>query len=212
MSIITEIECLTYVPHGKGAANDSLFEQTRKIRNYVKNGRKDIIIKAVSLDIEGKSLITHYIGTDSLLVPIPRSSPITNGFVWPSLEICIALKELGLGKEVAQILQRDYKVKKSSLSTSAEDRLSVDEHFKSMSINTNLLFQPETVVLVDDVVTQGRTLMAVYRHVNNIFPESCIKSFTPIRSLFASAPYNKTFDPHISRIEYFSSGKTFVHH
>jgi hypoxanthine phosphoribosyltransferase len=63
------------------------------------------------------------------------------------------------------------------------------------------LIQPARIVMVDDVVTKGRTLLAAARRVREAFPNSEVKGFALIRYLGLvpdiesfKAPINGTID------------------
>lgn len=115
------------------------------------------------------------------LIPIPRSSPVKPGSVFPSKVIAETLIENKIGESLIECLKRTNAVPKSSGEYSAETRNSVDTHLESLSVDNVLILEP-TLILIDDVFTQGRTAMASAMKLKELFPEKGIKVFCPFRT------------------------------
>lgn len=95
------------------------------------------------------------LGPRAALVPVPSSRAGVPGERAATTRLCAALVRQGLGAGVWPSMSRAFTVPSSSRSA-AGDRLSVQGHYESLEL---VALVPATVVLVDDVVTRGSTLM-----------------------------------------------------
>lgn len=124
-----------------------------------------------------------YFGPKVVLVPAPRSSPLTKGALWPALRICEAMSAEGLGGRVETHLQRMKPVRKSAFAAPGE-RPGAQEHFDSVSVGRQgLLDRPTAITLVDDVVTRGATFVGLFPHLSAAFPEAVIRCFALVRTV-----------------------------
>lgn len=202
---------LDYPPQS-GKATADIKEKAKAIRDQVKAGRSQItefaiIDKLFKLEINPLESI---LGANVALIPVPRSAPLVKDGVWPSKVIAEALVKHGLGERVLPCLERVYAVKKSAFQTGSSERTTVEEHYQSLGVDTRLL-QPERITLIDDVITQGRTMYASARRVHEAFPDAEISAFAFLRTR-SFDPVAKIFNPQIAKITYNPrTGKTFVH-
>lgn len=91
--------------------------------------------------------------------------------------LAAALASEGLG-HVWRGLQRISAVRKSATAPSGE-RPTVTDHYDSLTVQPSLI-APTRVVLVDDVVTKGRTLLGAARRVAESFPEPQVLAFARV--------------------------------
>ena len=116
----------------------------------------------------------------AVLVPVPGSAPGSDA-PWVALQLAVALRDVGRAGSVWPGLQRSFAVRKSATALSGE-RPTVCEHYQSFSV-----IQPPAVirriVLIDDVVTKGRTLLAAAARMQALFPHADIRAFAFIRTL-----------------------------
>jgi adenine/guanine phosphoribosyltransferase-like PRPP-binding protein len=54
---------------------------------------------------------------------------------------------------------------------------------------------PERIVLIDDVVTKGRTLLAAATRLQEAFPSAQIRAFALVRTMGLIAGVNQLLDP-----------------
>ncbi|MBL4711705.1 MAG: hypothetical protein JKX75_04285 [Gammaproteobacteria bacterium] len=141
------------------------------------------------------------------IVPVPRSSPLVEGGLWPSMVIAEALQTAGYAGQVLPCVSRVVAVPKSSSSPS-DKRPSVDTHYDSLEVTEGDLFQPSKITLVDDVLTQGRTTVACARRLMDAFPDAEISVFAMVRTL-GFKNITEIIDPVANIIKYYPSGKTF---
>ena len=134
-------------------------------------------------------------GDDVLLIPVPGAGLTKPNTVWPALSICKALVTAGLGASVAPALRRAHAVLKSA---GSQHRPSLQEHHDSLTVQRTIL-RHGRVLLVDDVVTSGTTLMAGARRVRSAFPEATVAAFALARVQSAGEP-SYLFEPVLERI------------
>ena len=94
------------------------------------------------------------------LVPVPGSSLRKPSSLWVPLRIAQQLRHNGIGEEVREYLRRTTPVPRSSQSSSAGGRTTVPRHVETLGVPSEQLVPPRRILLVDDVVTMGTTLIA----------------------------------------------------
>jgi predicted amidophosphoribosyltransferase len=129
--------------------------------------------------------LADYFGANSVVVPIPRSAPLKDPTaLWPSRELCKAIVAQGLACEMLPLLERVQAVPKSAFAKSAAERATPDQHFQSTSVKAALqLFRGRTLVLVDDVITRGSTMLGMHTRLKEAFPDVDVKCFAAFRSM-----------------------------
>ncbi len=125
--------------------------------------------------------LAGFFRSDDLLVPVPGSTPNTCGSTWVAAALADALVRAGVGSMVWRGLHRICPVRKSATAAPGA-RPSVSRHYESFLIER----PPKTlasVVLIDDVVTKGRTFLAAATRLREAFPEAEIRAFALLRTL-----------------------------
>jgi predicted amidophosphoribosyltransferase len=116
---------------------------------------------------------------DAVLVPVPGSA--TSGDApWAASQLATALRQLGLAHRLWVGLRRRIAVRKSSTAPSGE-RPTVAEHYESFSV-VPAMMSFSKIVLIDDVVTKGRTLLAAAARLQTELPHADIRAFALIRT------------------------------
>jgi len=54
---------------------------------------------------------------------------------------------------------------------------------------------PPSVVLIDDVITKGRTLLAAAARVHEAFPDAQVRAFAMLRTMGLSSGVQQLLDP-----------------
>jgi predicted amidophosphoribosyltransferase len=129
-----------------------------------------------------ESALGTFFEVPSVLVPIPSSSKQQAGTPWVPLNLAKELHRHGLGQEVWPCLIRTTVVRKSSTAP-PDERPRAREHFESMTLNRELLDDPEGILLVDDVVTRGATLLGAAQRLQEAFPNASVRAFAAMRTI-----------------------------
>ncbi len=203
---------LTYSPRGTG----SLADNSRDVRTYLK---QDLIIsesniptsEAIVESIKNNLMnlpFKDFFGSHAYLVPVPRSSLTKDGTLWVPKNLVEAFSRQGLGKPFICI-ERMEAVEKSSFSA-AKDRPKAIDHFRTIRIKSDLkrIEGVKEIILVDDIVTSGSTLLGAASCISQAFPNAHIRAFAAIRTISNSAEFNKIQDPCIGTIKLLPNGKT----
>ena len=194
-----------YSPRG----TSELSQRSRNVCGHIKAGKVALIESAVPL-LEGLAAATlaPFLNAQVTLVPVPRSAPLAEGALWPAKVIADVLATAGLGGGVLPCVERVTAVRKSS-SSPAKERPSVAEHYDSLDVQDQLI-KPTQITLVDDVLTQGRTMVACALRLLEAFPEAEIRCFAIIRTQGFVDNVETIVEPSTGVIHYYqTSGKTF---
>jgi hypothetical protein len=185
-SNIPFVSFLQYAP--QGASNTSLISKAVVLQIKVDGfyAQKQIIPYAIErLEQNLTKLEEHrdWFSPSTFLVPVPRSAPIVVGGVWPSHRICEELKNRKLGGHILPCLRRTVAIQKSA--TARGNRPGPIDHYNSVEVDdkTPLLFQPERILLVDDVVTRGSTFLGMVPRLQESFPDADILCFGLVRTM-----------------------------
>ena len=133
------------------------------------------------------------LGSNVILVPVPRSVPSSSESSWAAGQIALALMQQGLAAAVWTGLRRQCAVRKSATAPCI-GRLTVAEHYESFVVDSSLR-APGRIALVDDVVTRGRTLLAASMRMQERFPGAQIGAFALVRTLGLVPDIEQLVDP-----------------
>jgi hypothetical protein len=86
-----------------------------------------------------------------------------------------------LARDVVPILARVSAVRKSAISAPGE-RPTVHQHYDSFAVQI-VAPAPIHIVLIDDVVTAGSTLLAAASRIAEAYPEASVRAFALIRTM-----------------------------
>lgn len=170
--------CYVYTKHG----TSEQARAARRIRDRLKLGGPDALTGAAEriaqLHTKGSPL-EGWISDDAILVPAPGSAPLVQGGLWVPERMCRALIPAGVGGSVATLVTRAKAVPKSAYATVGA-RPTVAQHIDSLEVGSQLL-PPGPLVIVDDVITKGRTLLAVATKLEQAYPDREIRAFAVMR-------------------------------
>lgn len=118
---------------------------------------------------------------DAWLVPVPGCSPACAAST-AACQLAMAFHALGLAHEVWPGIARRLAVPRSATARLGE-RPTVRQHYESFAVGTTRGSPPHRIVLIDDVITKGRTLLAAAARLRHEFPHADIRAFALVRTL-----------------------------
>lgn len=190
-SNIDYVSFLRYSPKGKTAPSLRSYNFTHAVKNdgpliWDRKTHRAIEFMVARLGevIPKHPFLKDLFGPETIVVPMPRSSPLVAGGLWPTMRLCSELVAQGLAAAVYPCLVRHTAVQRSHTAT-AGNRPGPLMHMESMSVDKSEFppFSPERLVLVDDVVTKGATILGAYPHLKSGFPTFSVRCFALIRTM-----------------------------
>jgi hypothetical protein len=171
--------CYVYSPSGESA----VCARSRLLRALLKEGDARFMFKyalRVRQQLEPAAMLAGFFVRDDVLMPVPRSVPRLGG-TWPAAELAQALVQAGVGGTTWSGLHRISPVRKSATAAKGR-RPSVARHYDSFRMES-VTARLQSVVLIDDVVTRGRTLLAAAARVSEALPHAQIRAFALLRTM-----------------------------
>jgi predicted amidophosphoribosyltransferase len=205
---ITKLEfgsLLTYSPYG-------MSERAKSSRNVMSDLKGDKFISEHLPVLMSKYLaqgiktnlmkypFAHFFESSSILVPTPKSSLVKPETLWVPQRLALALAQKQLGKAVKECLVRVKPLPKSS-TTSAEDRPKALQHYESLEVRWRETSKPKEILLIDDIVTRGATLLGAANRLIDTFPDAHIRAFAMMRTMSGPSIFDRITDPCIGWIE-----------
>jgi hypothetical protein len=190
--------CYVYSPAGRSA----ICERSRLLRTLLKEGDAHFMIR-YALRVQQQSgpsaRLAGFFQSNDVLVPVPGSSPSARGN-WVAADLAHALVHEGLGAMAWHGLRRVSPVPKSATAAPG-GRPTVSRHYESFCMDRPLV-QPAGVVVVDDVITKGRTLLAAAARIRETFPEAQVRAFALLRTMGLVARVDQLLDPCTGEIKW----------
>jgi hypothetical protein len=194
---ITFASCYVYSPCGSGAA----CERSRLLRAMLKSGDSHFIVKyafRVRQQVADESPLAGFVCPYHVLVPVPGSARSAAGNMTVAEHLAMAMVEAGLGSGIWNGLHRSFSVRKSATAAPGS-RPTVANHYDSFAIGAETAPPPQ-IVLVDDVVTKGRTLLAAAARLQDTFPTMGIRAFALLRTMGFVEGVQHLLDPCVGEI------------
>jgi len=186
---------LTYTPRG----NLTKHYESRTVMRNLKN---DVVLQSGNLMSEDIARIilrelknypfSDYFNEDAILIPTPKNSLPQKDDLWVPQRITSVFASNGLGKS-EECLIRETPLPRSS-KVSAPNRPKAFQHYDSMKVR-ELLFNPKEIVLVDDVITRGATVLGTVNRLAETFPKALIRVFAVMRTISNPDDFSKIVDP-----------------
>jgi predicted amidophosphoribosyltransferase len=157
---------------------------TKWLEHYAARVREQVIQKQLFCDL---------FHPDAWLVPVPKGRATLRGCFWPARQLALAFKATGLAGTVWTGLRRVTSVERSSAAWMWE-RPTVQQHFQSFAVMRSVT-PPPSIVLIDDVITKGRTLVAAAMSFHEAFPQTQIRAFALVRTMGLILDIERLIDP-----------------
>jgi hypothetical protein len=190
--------CYVYSPAGGGVR----CERSRLLRELLKEGDAHFMLKyavRVRQQNEGRSCLAGFFRADDVLVPVPRCTPTARG-TWVAAELAQALVWVGMGTKAWPGLHRTCAVRKSATAASRA-RPSVAVHYESFEVE-RLPCHAASLMLVDDVITRGRTLLAAAARLSEAFPGAPVRAFALLRTRGRVSSIEQLLEPCLGEIRW----------
>lgn len=195
---------LTYSPYGV----TDIEKSSRTTRTNLKEeGFIDVESNQIPMSDYLSGLIKKKIDTlpfasffneNTVLIPAPSSSLLQPNSLWVPELLANALVKVGLGKDAKSCLERVYAVDKSS-KVSSEKRPKVIDHYNSMGVQ-KILDDPSEILVIDDIVTRGSTLLGAVNRLTDAFPNTKIRGFAFMRTITNSNEFESIVKPCTGKI------------
>jgi predicted amidophosphoribosyltransferase len=166
------------------------------LRAFLKEGDAHFMLRYASRvhqQAEESPPLAGFFHAHDLLVPVPGSAPKPARHIWVAADLADALVGQGLGSAAWAGLRRIHAVCKSATALPGA-RPTVARHYESFLIERSQL-APRSVVLIDDVITKGRTLLAAASRVQEAFPNAQIRAFALLRTMGLVSGVQRLLDP-----------------
>jgi hypothetical protein len=187
---------LAYSPKGRSERS----AKSRRVCYGIKRGDTQLLVQAVTVlgQVFAEAGFDEFLRPDVGLVPAPGSAPHVPGGLWPAELIAKALVGAKRGGSVLPYLHRKEAVPKSAFAAPGE-RPTVERHYATITVDRELVV-PKRLVLVDDVITRGRTLLSCARLLQEAFPSAEVRCFGMIRTMGLHGDVERIVDPCKGRI------------
>lgn len=158
-------------------------QRSKRICGNIKSGNSLVIKRLIYhiSELAQEHPISQMFDNNPVLVPVPRSTHMVEGAVWPAKILSEHLVSAGFGAVVQNFVARIHPVPKSSNFYTAESRPSCNTHYNSLLCTPPQAFI-EKIILVDDVFTLGRTSCACARRLRETYPNTEIFVFAAMRT------------------------------
>ena len=195
---------LTYSPYGEADLEKSS-RTTRtnlKEEGFINIESKQLPMSDYLAELIKKKIETlpfaSFFNENSILIPAPSSSLLQPDSLWVPELLANALVKMGLGKDAKSCLQRVKAVAKSS-KVGSENRPKVIDHYNSMAVQ-KILDEPKEIVVIDDIVTRGSTLLGAANKLADAFPNTQIRGFAFMRTITNPNEFESIVKPCIGKI------------
>lgn len=135
----------------------------------------------------------EFFADPGMLIPIPDFRPPGQATLWAARRLALALHEMGLAEEVWAGLKRVSSVEKSS-SAWMWERPTVLQHYQSFAVVPSSK-TARNILLIDDVITKGRTLAAAAIRIQEAFPKADVRAFALVRTMGFVLDVPRLFEP-----------------
>lgn len=181
--------CYVYSPQG----TSDVCERSRLLCALLKSGDRyfiDKYVDRIQREVAEHDQLSGFFSAADILIPVPSCTP--GGGVNAPARLAEVMFRRGLGSASWRGLKRVHAVHKSA---TAKIRPTVAMHFESFLVEALDDSPPDSIMLIDDVVTKGRTLLAAAARVHIAFPKARIRAFAVLRTMGLVPEVPRLFEP-----------------
>jgi len=195
---------LSYTPRAEDRVQENSRELTYALkRDRIRPGSPPqlttvYLARGLAGSIQGTGL-EDILGPEVLLVPMPSSSKPVPGGLWIPQRLADALVGVGLGESTHPLLKRIRTIPKSA-SSGPGQRPTAQLHYETLEARRRLLAPDTRIVLVDDVITSGATMLGAASVLAEEYPFSDIKAFAMVRTISNASDFSAIILPCIGKI------------
>jgi predicted amidophosphoribosyltransferase len=171
-------------------------ERSRLLRRLLKAGDQELILRCawrVHQQVAELPLFAGLFTPCDVLIPVPRSTPHAPGATWVAEHLAVALVREGLARRAWTGLRRIRAVRKSATAIAGR-RPTVFSHYDSFAVD-DCVEEMHHIVLIDDVVSKGRTLLAAAMRVQEALPNAQVRAFAMVRTMGLVPDVSRLVDP-----------------
>jgi hypothetical protein len=192
--------CYVYSPGGACAT----CSRSRLLRALLKAGDERFMQRSaarVRQQANDSAALSGFFHPADILIPVPGCRSVPGGTGSVPHRLARALVQHGLGSRVWDGLRRVRTVRKSA--TCAGRRPAVTTHYESLAVEAAAELSAEVrLVLIDDIVTKGRTFMASASRVAEAYPRNQVLAFALVRTLGLIPGVEHVLDPCVGEIRW----------
>jgi len=145
-------------------------------------------------------VLAEFFRAIDVLIPIPASEPSCADRDYLPDRLAAAFVAEGLASSAWKGLRRVRAVAKSATAAPGR-RPTVLAHYESLSVVPGANLPDDArLLLIDDVVTKGRTLLAAAMRLHEAFPQARISAFALLRTLGFKDRLEGLLEPCVGRI------------
>ncbi|MFY9717910.1 MAG: hypothetical protein WAK40_08300 [Thermoplasmata archaeon] len=150
-------------------------------------------------------LFSPFLAATSVIVPVPKSSLQKEDSLWVPAQLAAALVHAGFGSRAASLLNRSEAIPKAATSDPGA-RPDALRHYRTLAVQKDL-GTIRQILLVDDVVTSGTTLLGSANRLADAYPGVPIRCFAAMRTESDPAGLTALIDPVVGEITLRPNGK-----
>jgi len=200
----------SYCPHSTTVEAEHARNYTYALKNDRSPTQIDPFLMPEYIADKLQQIITVYpfnmlFKHNTILVPVPGHSLMKENSLWVPKRIATVLESRGWGRVFPYL----YRCEPSRQSSKClpQDRPDPQEHYDSIAIRERDLSEPEEILLIDDVIAQGATVMGCANRLNDLFPKCNIRAFAAVRVISQPDSFKKFYAPYMGVVALYPNGK-----